>query len=132
MIVDTSAVVAIFRAEPSAAELSELLLTAERALMSAATYVELCCVLDSRTRPEDRRRLDAVLKAYGVEIIAFTPSQSDIARDAYRDFGKGSGHRARLNMGDCFSYALACETGEELLFCGDDFIHTDVQPAWRP
>ena len=97
--------------------------------MSAASYVELCSVIDNRIWPRDSRRLDAMLAAYGVEIVPFTASQATIARDAYRDFGKGSGHPAHLNMGDCFSYALAYETDDELLFVGDDFSHTDVRQA---
>ena len=100
--------------------------------MSAASYVELCAVLDNRTAPERNRSVDALLRAYGVDIVAFTPSQAACARDAYRDFGKGSGHPARLNMGDCFSYALAHEMDDELLFVGDDFSHTDVRPAILP
>jgi ribonuclease VapC len=61
-----------------------------------------------------------------------TAEHADVARRAYRDFGRGSGHPARLNFGDCFAYALAITVDEELLFKGDDFIHTDVRPAWRP
>ncbi|MCL2803691.1 MAG: type II toxin-antitoxin system VapC family toxin [Micrococcales bacterium] len=130
MIVDTSAIVAIWLGELPAQDLSELLLTQQQVLMSAATYVELCCVLDNRQAPQDSRRLDALLHAYGVEIVPFTPEQADLARAAYRDFGKGSGHPARLNLGDCFAYALAQETGQDILFVGDDFTHTDVTPAW--
>jgi ribonuclease VapC len=66
-----------------------------------------------------------------VEVIDVTAEQAHIARSAYRDFGKGSGHPARLNFGDCFSYALAKTTGEALLFSGDDFGHTDLTPAVR-
>ena len=129
MIVDTSAIVAIWLNEPGAADLSRLLLDTDSVLMSSATYVELCCVLDNRRSPEDNRRLDALLDAYGVELVPFTPAQARLARTAYRDFGRGSGHAARLNFGDCLSYALAADTGDTLLFVGDDFTHTDVVPA---
>jgi len=132
MIIDTSAIVAIWDQEVSANALSKAMLKAERVLMSAASYVELGAVVDNRDLPERNRAVDTILAAYGVEIVPFTPSQAKIAREAYRDFGKGSGHPAHLNLGDCFSYALASETGDELLFVGDDFTHTDVVPAWRP
>ena len=129
MIVDTSAIVAIWCGEPSAAALSSALQNASRVLISAASYVELCAVLDNRGMPERNRSVDALLRAFGVEIVPFTASQARCARDAYRDFGKGSGHRARLSTGDCFSYALAHEMDDELLFVGDDFSHTDLRAA---
>jgi len=132
MIVDSSAMVAIAKGEPLAARLSRLLMDEGSASISAATYVELGIVLDHRATPEEMRQVDSMLKAYGIEIVPLTPSQATIARAAYRDFGKGSGHPAHLNMGDCFSYALATEMDEPLLFVGDDFIYTDVTPAWRP
>ncbi|MCL2787750.1 MAG: type II toxin-antitoxin system VapC family toxin [Micrococcales bacterium] len=132
MIVDTSAIVAIILNEPLAPTLVGLLLAESGARMSAATFVELCCVLDNRSAPEDQRRLTALLQAFGIEIVPFTPKQAQLARDAYRDFGRGSGHPARLNFGDCFSYALAADTEETLLFVGDDFVKTDVTPAWCP
>ena len=129
MIVDTSAIVAIWRKEPLAESLSATLLQAPRVAMSAPTYVELTAVLSDRSRPENARRLDALLKAYGVEIVPFTAEHARAARDAYREFGKGSGHSARLNLGDCFSYALAETTGEDLLFVGDDFGRTGLTAA---
>ena len=75
------------------------------------------------------RRLDAFLQEAEVEIEPVTIEQARLAREAYRDYGKGSGHPARLNFGDCFAYALARDTGEPLLFKGDDFRRTDVTPA---
>jgi len=132
VIVDPSALVAISAEEPGADQISRILRDAERVQMSAASYVELCSVIDNRIWPRDSRRLDAMLAAYGVEIVPFTASQATIARDAYRDFGKSSGHRAHLNMGDCFSYALAYETDDELLFVGGGLRYTDVLPAWLP
>ena len=112
--------------------MSKAMTRANFVCMSAASYIELGIVVDNRAMPERNRSVDTILRAYGVEIVPFTASQAIVARDAYRDFGKGSGHRAHLNMGDCFSYALAYETDDELLFVGDDFTYTDVRPAWLP
>lgn len=86
-------------------------------------------VLDSRKDPVLSRSLDEFLQVAGVEIVPVTVEQARIARDAYRDFGKGSGHPAQLNFGDCFSYALAKATTEPLLYVGLDFSHTDVAAA---
>src|SRR5271157_2643474 len=78
---------------------------------------------------ERLERLHRQRKAAGVHIEPVTEIQARLARDAYRDFGKGSGHSARLNFGDCFAYALAKTTGEPLLFIGADFGHTDIMSA---
>lgn len=74
-------------------------------------------------------RFDEVMKEAQISIESVTVAQAQIAREAYRDFGKGSGHPAKLNFGDCFADALAKSTGEPLLFKSDDFIHTDIVPA---
>ena len=129
MIVDTSAIVAIVRREPGWEVLSEALKSDPAPRMSAATLVELYAVVDSRTSPGNERRLDTLLAAYGIVIEPFTPDQAKLARAAYRDFGRGSGHPAKLNMGDCFAYALAAERRDTLLFVGDDFGHTDLVSA---
>lgn len=129
MIVDSSAVVAVIREEPDAAALTEAMIRAERLRMSAATYLETSIVVDPRRDPVAVRVVDTILSRFGVEIEAFTAEHAEIARAAYRDFGKGSGHAARLNFGDCISYALAKATGEPLLFKGDDFGHTDIRSA---
>jgi len=129
MIVDTSALVAIWLREPGWEAVSQVLREASSPRMSAATLVEVYAVLDSRAGPENRRRLDALLTAYGVIIEPFTPEQARIARAAYQDYGKGSGHPARLNLGDCYAYALAGARGEPLLFVGNDFTRTDLVPA---
>ena len=99
--------------------------------MAAATLVELCMVTDSSRDPVKSARVDGFLRRSDVEIIEVTADQAYIARTAHRDFGKGSGHPARLNFGDCFADALATVTGEPLLFKGDDFGHTDLTPAVR-
>ncbi len=129
MIVDTSAIVAILNGEPEQESLSRALLRDPDPKLSAATAVELYAVADGRGSPAQRKRIDALLKTLRVRIVAFDEEQASIARDAYRDFGRGSGHPAKLNLGDCFSYALAAQTGEPLLFVGDDFRHTDLEQA---
>ena len=92
-------------------------------------HVELRAVLQRRDRPEIARMADRLLAAYGIEIEFFDAEQARVAAQAYRDYGSGSGHRARLNLGDSYSYALAHIAGEPLLFLGDDFIHTDIPSA---
>jgi ribonuclease VapC len=129
VIVDSSAVVAVVRQEADAWILHRALIGARRARMSAANFVEAAVVVDGARDPVASRELDRYLEQMDVEVVAFTPDQARIARDAYRDFGRGSGHPAKLNLGDCFAYALAKDTGEPLLYTGDDFGHTDVIPA---
>ena len=132
IVVDPSAVVAVLQAEPGWERLDDLLARSPGSVMSAAGYVELGIVVDRRGDPVLSRRLDALLSAWGVEVVDVTVQQAHAARAAYRDFGRGSGHPARLNYGDCFSYALATTTGRALLFVGDDFTHTDVTGAATP
>jgi ribonuclease VapC len=129
MIVDTSAIIAILKNEPDARELSQALISADTASLSAASYVETAMVVDGRGDPVASHQLDNLLTRVGVQIIPFDEEQARIARSAFRDFGRGSGHPAKLNFGDCFSYALASATGQPLLFKGDDFVHTDITPA---
>jgi ribonuclease VapC len=127
VIVDTSAVVAVLLGEPPADRIVDLLIGREAA-MSAATLTELGIVV-GRLAPQQARRLDALLTEWQVEVVPFTAEHARIARDAYRDYGRGSGHPARLNLGDCFAYALATERRDELLFVGDDFVRTDLRAA---
>ncbi|MCL2788287.1 MAG: type II toxin-antitoxin system VapC family toxin [Micrococcales bacterium] len=129
MIVDSSAIVAILKGEPDSEALLSALGQAPVLKMSTATYVELHAVVGTRGDPSQSRRVDAMLKRLGIRLVPFDNEQAIIAKDAYRDFGKGSGHPARLNLGDSFSYALAAQTAEPLLFVGDDFTHTDLRPA---
>ena len=86
-------------------------------------------MIDGSRDPIAIRRFDDLVKEARIVIEPVTEVQARIAREAYRDFGKGSGHPAKLNFGDCFAYALAKTTGEPLLFKGDDFIQTDIIPA---
>jgi ribonuclease VapC len=128
MIVDTSVVIAILRDEPDAAAIAETLERLEVRRMSAVSYVEAAVVIDSNRNPVLSRRFDSLLRDVEIAVEPVTLNQARIAREAYRDFGKGR-HRAGLNLGDCFAYALAKEKGETLLFKGDDFCHTDIEPA---
>lgn len=129
MVIDTSAIIAVVFAEPERESLLDAMGAAPRLALSAATYLESGLVIDGLRRPELSRWLDRLLAAQGIEIAPVTEGQARVAREAHRDFGRGSGHRARLNFGDCFAYALAIETDEPLLFKGDDFGHTDVRRA---
>jgi ribonuclease VapC len=131
VIVDTSALIAILRDEPEAPACARAIEAASRRRVSAANFVEAAIVIDGSRDPVASRRFDDLLREAQAEIEPVTEAQARIAREAYRDFGRGSGHPARLNFGDCFAYALARTTGEPLLFKGDDFTHIDVIPALR-
>jgi ribonuclease VapC len=127
MIIDTSALIALLRGEPDAPRFAEALATrAEAKRLSAANYLEAAIVIDGSRDPVASRRLDEAIAKANISIESVTAEHAQIARSAYRDFGKGSGHPASLNFGDCFAYALAKATGERLLFKGHDFAHTDV------
>jgi ribonuclease VapC len=129
MIIDTSALVAILRDEPEAEVCARAIESAAMRRLSAVNFVEAAVVIDGSRDPIASRRFDDLLKEAKVLVEPVTEIQARLARDAYRDFGKGSGHPARLNFGDCFAYALAKVTGEPLLFKGADFVHTDILPA---
>jgi ribonuclease VapC len=129
MILDTSAVVAILRLEPEASEFAKIIERAVERRVSAVSYVETGAVIDASKDPIASRRFDELIEAAQITIEPVTERQARIARQAYRDFGKTSGHPAKLNFGDCFSYALAKARGEPLLFKGKDFSRTDVMSA---
>jgi ribonuclease VapC len=127
MIIGASALVALVRVEPDADRFFRALSeTREPKRMSAANWLEAAIVIDGSKSPIASRRFDEAVAEARIVIEPVTLEQADIARAAYRDFGKGSGHPAQLNFGDCFAYALAKSTREPLLFKGDDFSHTDV------
>lgn len=128
MIIDTSALIAILFAELDARTYAETMNAAEVCKMSAANFVEVSIVVEGQTRIPAARQLDALIRLYEIVIEPVTEEQAHIARQAYADFGKGR-HKAGLNFGDCFAYALAKATGEPLLFKGGDFHHTDVRAA---
>jgi ribonuclease VapC len=129
VIVDSSAIIAILTREPEALRFAALLTEARATRISAATYLETAVVIDSVRNPIVSAALDALLAQSKTTIEPVTPAQARIAREAYRNFGKGSGHPARLNFGDCFSYALAKDKAEPLLFKGTDFAATDIESA---
>ena len=129
MIIDTSALVAILRNEPEARAFAQAIDSARARRISAATYVEVGAVIDGARDPVASRRLDELLDVARITIEPVTEDQARRAREAYRDFGKGSGHPAALNFGDCFAYALATSTGEPLLYKGNDFTMTDISRA---
>lgn len=132
MIVDTSAVVAVLRNETDADIYSRVIAKAPTVRISAGTYVELGVVIDGLDDPVISGALDKYLEESRVIIEPLTAAQAQIARTAYQRFGKGSGHAARLNLGDCFAYALARALGEPLLFKGDDFTLTDIEIVIEP
>jgi ribonuclease VapC len=130
MIVDTSAVIAVLKEESAAPRfLRVLTMSAEPKRMSAANYLEAAIVVDANRNPLLSRRLDDLIVQTEIRAEPVTLEHAEIARAAYRDFGRGSSHPAQLNFGDCFAYALAKSMREPLLFKGDDFWHTDVAIA---
>lgn len=126
MIIDSSVVIAILRSEPERETFLTIITSDLSGVISAANLLESAIVIDGNRSPELSRALDNFIEDFQINVSDVTESQIRIARAAYRDYGKGSGHRAKLNFGDCFSYALAIEKNEPLLFKGDDFNHTDV------
>jgi ribonuclease VapC len=129
VIIDTSALIAILRAEDDASDMAHAIERAQVRKISAANYLETAVIIDASRDPVASRRFDELADTAELRVEPVTHDQARIARDAYRDFGKGSGHKASLNFGDCFAYALAKSTGEPLLFKGNDFGHTDITPA---
>ena len=127
MIIDTSALIVILRDEPEASEFTIAIADADRRRISAANYLEAAIVIDGSRDPIASRSFDDLLREAEIHIEPVTAEQARVAREAYRDFGRGSGHAARLNFGDCFAYALAKTTGEPLLFKGDDFLHAGIR-----
>ena len=126
MVIDSSAVIAILLSEDDAERYTRAIEGAARPRMSAASYLEVAVVIDNRGDVLAPREFDRFIRRAGIEVVAFNLEQAELARQAYRDFGKGR-HPAGLNFGDCFSYALAKFTDEPLLFKGTDFSRTDVR-----
>ena len=127
MIVDSSALIALILQEPGHQKIGRVLRAEDTLHMSTATWVELGVVADRRLSEVNQHRLDAMIDGLGIVLVPLSVAQARRARQAHRRYGPGSGSAARLNMGDCFSYALAIELDEPLLFVGDGFTHTDVQ-----
>jgi ribonuclease VapC len=131
VIVDSSALIAVLRDEPEAEAFAQALDAAPRCLLSAANFLETAIVVDRSRSAIPGRRLDELIRELEIVIEPVTVEHVEIARQAYRDYGRGSGRPAQPNFGDCFAYALARATGEPLLFKGDDFRQTDIEPAVR-
>lgn len=129
IVVDSSVLVAIAAGEPDRPRFIDAILTSARPLLSAFTHFETRTVLLRRSGGRLLADLQDFLDTGRFEVRAFDLDQATLALEAYRRFGKDSGHKARLNLGDCASYALAKALDAPLLFKGDDFTHTDVRPA---
>lgn len=128
MVIDTSALVAILLDEPDRADLTRAIADHPVRAISAATVVEAGIVVEARLGEAGGRELDLLLHRAGVVVVDVDTGQADLARAAWRRYGKGR-HPAGLNIGDCFSYALAVARDEPLLYKGDDFAATDVRSA---
>jgi len=126
MILDTSALVAIFFEEPEAKEFTRLMLSSEICRLSVVSQLELLMVLEGKGDPTTAQRAEAFLRSAAIVVEPVTLQQGVLARQAFYDYGTGR-HRAKLNFGDCFSYALAKAMDEPLLFKGNDFSLTDVR-----
>ncbi|PYB72516.1 type II toxin-antitoxin system VapC family toxin [Rhizobium wuzhouense] len=128
MIVDTSAMVAIFYGEPEATDFTQRIHGAAITRMSVANYLELSMVIEKQLGPDGMRQVDTFIRRAAIIIEPVTVEQGNLARQAFLDFGKGR-HKAGLNFGDCFAYALAKDLDEPLLFKGKDFAATDIRSA---
>ena len=128
MIVDTSALLAVLKGEDDAETFAQALAASPSSRISAGTLLETAIVVDANGDPVLSARLDQLVEVAALEVVAVSAEHVRLARQAYRDYGRGSGHRAALSFGDCFAQ-LARATGESLLFKGKDFAHTDVTPA---
>lgn len=128
MVVDTSALAAILFSEPERDRFIDLIDLDPSPKLSAATLVEAGMVIEGRLGADGGAQLDALVRDGGITVVGLDAAQAAIARKAWRTYGKGR-HPARLNLGDCYAYALASTTGEKLLFKGQDFTQTDIVAA---
>ncbi|WP_225725109.1 MULTISPECIES: type II toxin-antitoxin system VapC family toxin [unclassified Nocardia] len=129
MIIDASALVAIITDEPGYEVFLDRIKKANARMMSVVNHFEVAIKVDRLRSPVLTRRFAEFVRDADIELAPVSVEQMTIAREAYRDFGKGSGHPARLNLGDCFAYALATVTRRPLLYKGNDFVHTDIKSA---
>jgi ribonuclease VapC len=125
MVLDSSAIIAILLGEPAARSLAQKIDTDPRPLIGAASALESAIVIEARKGSRGGRELDELLLKFAVEIVPVTREHYDLAREAWRRYGKGR-HPVALNICDCLAYALSKATGEPLLFVGDDFAKTEV------
>lgn len=131
IVVDTSALFAIVAGEGERDRFIDILDQTDGAQCSAVSYVETVMALTGRSKTTAAQKVRALFEEFGIEIVAVDQTLAEASVAAFDLYGKGR-HRARLNLGDCFSYALAKTRNIPLLFKGDDFIYTDIVPAWRP
>lgn len=129
MILDMSAILAVVLGEPEAEQVLAAIDHAPSVGMGAPTLVELAAVMEHRAQPEVWRRVEKLLELWEVATVPFDAHHAEVAARAYRDYGKHGPHRAKLNFGDCLSYATATVAGQPLAFVGDDLGHTDIEPA---
>ncbi len=129
IVVDTSAIIAILYSEPGASALAERLMASGRALIGAPTLFEVRMVMGGRQQQEGIADADSLLTQAGIETVSWTAELADLATQAFMRFGKGQGHPAQLNFGDCMAYALAKAHDAPLLYVGDDFARTDISSA---
>lgn len=127
IVVDTSAIVAILKDEPEAENFRQILVDVPLALISSPTWTELMIVTLMAGGSGLVEECQLLLRELGIEPSPMQPADASAAFDAYRRYGRGTGHNAKLNFGDCFSYALAKSLGVDLLYKGDDFTHTDIR-----
>ena len=131
IVIDTSALFALAARETERAAFFDILDRTDAAFCSTVTYVETTMVLTGRSRIVARDKVQTLIEDLKIEVVPLDSRAMEGAIVAFDKFGKGR-HRARLNFSDCFSYGLAKSRNLPLLFKGDDFIHTDIVPAWRP
>ena len=129
--IDTSAIVAILMREPEADAFLRLILS-EHAIVGTPTLIETCIILEQKLPGQARRAVDRFLDESLINVVAFDEAMFEAGADAFLRYGKGRGHPAQLNFGDCFSYAVARTCAVPLLFKGRDFVHTDLVPAYLP
>ncbi len=129
MIVDTSAIVAILNGESEEPRCTDALIDAPIRRISAGNLLEAYMRIDRSDLPRPRQLVDELLDRFDLTVVPVTRAQIVVARAAFHRYGKGSGHGAGLNYGDCFAYSLARQTGEPLLFVGNDFGKTDIDVA---
>ncbi|WP_067534995.1 type II toxin-antitoxin system VapC family toxin [Nocardia crassostreae] len=129
MIIDASALLAIVLGEPERNDFIAAISAAETPFMSLVNHLEVAIRADRHPDPVIAHRADELVRKLEISLQPVSVEQAAVARAAYRDFGKGSGHPAQLNFADCFAYALATLTDQPLLYQGNDFIHTDIRSA---
>jgi ribonuclease VapC len=132
VIIDSSALLALVLREPEAPIFASAVADAIRVRIGSANWLEAAMVVDRRGDPVAAGLFDDFIRQFSIEIAALTLEHVIRGRQAWRDFGKGSGHPANLNFGDCLAYGFARVEGEPLLFKGDDFAKTDIQPVLKP